>query len=352
MTVLEEEAYGAALAGPAGTCFVLTNTRSMEEPAAAEINVLAARGLRSVAGRRDSTLRGHVMAEVTALDSVRRETAGRGYDGVLFVPAFLEAGRLTAGDIHWARVGGRLVPVGETEFARDAAFGYSASDLRDFVAEKSGGTIGREDVGSIGLADIRLGGPQRVRELLAGVRDGSWAVVNATEYSDLDTVAAGVLRNRPRTSRRGQVEHRPVAMSPASSQSPRQAHSQRATSCRNRFLVRDRAWQFTETFDALLADAGIEAVKIPPRSPRANAYAERFVLTARTEITDRMLIFGARHLRMILAQYEAHYNGRRPHRSRQLCPPRADHPAADLSQERIQRRPVLGGLINEYERAA
>jgi putative transposase len=119
-----------------------------------------------------------------------------------------------------------------------------------------------------------------------------------------------------------------------------------------RFLVRDRVGQFTEAFDAVLADAGIEAVKIPPRSPQANAYAERFVLTARTEITDRMLIFGARHLRTILAQYEAHYNGRRPHRSRQLRPPRPDHPIADLSQERIQRRPVLGGLINEYERAA
>ena len=98
--------------------------------------------------------------------------------------------------------------------------------------------------------------------------------------------------------------------------------------------------------------AGIEAVKIPPRSPRANAYAERFVLTARTEVTDRMLIFGERHLRPILAEYEAHYNGRRPHRSRQLRPPRPDHPVADLSQERIKRRPVLGGLINEYERAA
>ena len=119
-----------------------------------------------------------------------------------------------------------------------------------------------------------------------------------------------------------------------------------------RFLVRDRAGQFTASFDAVLADAGIEAVKIPPRSPRANAYAERFVLTARTEVTDRMLIFGERHLRTVLAQYEAHYNGRRPHRSRQLRPPRPDHPVADLSQERIQRRPVLGGLINEYERAA
>ena len=119
-----------------------------------------------------------------------------------------------------------------------------------------------------------------------------------------------------------------------------------------RFLVRDRAGQVTASFDAVLADAGIQVAKIPPRSPRANCYAERFVLAARTEITDRMLIFGERHLRTILAQYEAHYNGRRPHRSLQLRPPRPDHPVADLSQERIKRRPVLGGLINEYERAA
>jgi len=119
-----------------------------------------------------------------------------------------------------------------------------------------------------------------------------------------------------------------------------------------RFLVRDRAGQFTDTLDAVLADAGIEVVKIPPRSPRANCYAERFVLTARTELTDQMLIFGQRHLQAILKQYAAHYNGRRPHRSRQLHPPRPDHPPADLSQERIQRRPVLGGLINEYQRAA
>jgi putative transposase len=118
------------------------------------------------------------------------------------------------------------------------------------------------------------------------------------------------------------------------------------------FLVRDRAGQFTEAFDAVLAGAGIDVVKIPPRSPRTNTYAERFVLTARTEVTDRMLIFGQRHLLTILAQYEAHYNGRRPHRSRQLRPPRPDHLVADLSKERIQRRPVLGALINEYERVA
>jgi putative transposase len=118
------------------------------------------------------------------------------------------------------------------------------------------------------------------------------------------------------------------------------------------FLVRDRAGQFTAPFDAALASTGIQPVKIPPRSPGANAFAERFVLTARTEVTDRMLIFGERHLRVVMTQYEAHYNGRRPHRSRQLRPPRPGHPIAGLSRERIRRRHILGGLINEYQRAA
>jgi transposase InsO family protein len=118
------------------------------------------------------------------------------------------------------------------------------------------------------------------------------------------------------------------------------------------FLVRDRAGQFTASFDNVLADAGIDTVKIPPRCPRANCFAERFVLTARTELTDRILIFGERHLRTVLAAYGAHYNGRRPHRAQQLRPPRPDHPGPDLHQHRIRRQPIVGGLINEYERAA
>src|SRR6266571_3988955 len=88
--------------------------------------------------------------------------------------------------------------------------------------------------------------------------------------------------------------------------------------------------------------------------PAAQSSRERsrrmFFLTARTEITDRILIFGERHLRSVLAEYARHYNGRRPHRSRGLRPPRPDHPAADLSQQRIKRRAILGGLLSEYER--
>jgi transposase InsO family protein len=117
-------------------------------------------------------------------------------------------------------------------------------------------------------------------------------------------------------------------------------------------LIRDRAGQFTSAFDAVLADAGITACKIPPRSPRANAFAERFVGTVRREVTDRMLIVGQRHLRRTLDQYVSHYNGRRPHRALQSEPPRSDRPVVNLIHERIKRRSVLGGLINEYERAA
>ena len=119
-----------------------------------------------------------------------------------------------------------------------------------------------------------------------------------------------------------------------------------------RFLVRDRAGQFTATFDSVLAGAGIDAVRIPPRCPRANCFAERFVLTVRTELTDRILIFGERHLRTVLARYSVHYNGRRPHRALRLRPPHPDHLAPDLEHQQIRRRPVLGGLTNEYERAA
>ena len=125
---------------------------------------------------------------------------------------------------------------------------------------------------------------------------------------------------------------------------------------RFRFLIRDRAGQFTDGFDAVLAAAGIEVVKIPPRSPRANAYAERWVRTARAEVTDRMLIVGPRHLRAVLDEYAAHYNHHRPHRARKLRPPDCDDitmaTTTDLAAARIRRRRVLGGLIHEYEWAA
>jgi putative transposase len=97
-------------------------------------------------------------------------------------------------------------------------------------------------------------------------------------------------------------------------------------------------------------------VKIPPHSPRANAYSERWVRTARSECTDRMLIAGSRHLRTVRDEYAAHYNQRRAHRARNLGPPDYDDsstgPVIDLVTARIRRKKILGGLIHTYQRAA
>jgi uncharacterized protein YgbK (DUF1537 family) len=203
VTVFEPDEIAAGLSPPGATCFILTNTRSLPEADAVELNTRIGRILFELAARldapidvvsrSDSTLRGHVIAEVRALDAVRREVTGRGFDGVLMVPAYFEAGRFTAGNVHWARVGADVLPASETEFARDATFGYAASDLREFVAEKSGGMVGPGDVLSITHDDIRLGGPHRVAEILAGVNGGAFVVVNAVKYADLDVVVLGLL---------------------------------------------------------------------------------------------------------------------------------------------------------------
>jgi uncharacterized protein YgbK (DUF1537 family) len=202
VTVFEDAEYAAGLAEPGSTCFVLTNTRSLPEDAAVELTTGVAASLFTlgqtlgapveVVSRSDSTLRGHVLPEMQAIDAARRRVTGKGFDGVLLIPAYFEAGRLTAGDIHWATVSGQLVPVGASEFARDATFGYTSSNLREFVAEKSKGTIAADQVHTITLTDIREGGPDRVADILAVVTGGAWVVVNATDYADLEIVVLGV----------------------------------------------------------------------------------------------------------------------------------------------------------------
>ena len=124
---------------------------------------------------------------------------------------------------------------------------------------------------------------------------------------------------------------------------------------RFRFLIRDRDSKFTRDFDAVFASECIRVIKTPVRAPKANAIAERFIKTVRAECLDWLLITSRRHLERVLRVYIDHYNGHRPHRSRDLAPP---HPAAPKLRAingvgtNVHRRNLLGGLIHEYSIAA
>ncbi len=117
---------------------------------------------------------------------------------------------------------------------------------------------------------------------------------------------------------------------------------------RFRFLIRDRDSKFTAPVDAAFTGNGTAVIPTPPQSPRSNAYAERWIRTARAECTDRLLITGERHLRTVLDQYAGHYNAGRAHRGLDLRAPDDDPDVIPLPAAMVRRRQVLGGLLNEY----
>jgi transposase InsO family protein len=123
---------------------------------------------------------------------------------------------------------------------------------------------------------------------------------------------------------------------------------------RFQLLIRDRDAKFTAAFDHVFTADGIRVIRTPVRAPKANAYAERWVRTVRTECLDWLLIRNRRHLEQVLAVYVEHYNSGRPHRSLDLQAPLPVHrtPAMTGSVRQIERVERLGGLIHEYRHAA
>jgi putative transposase len=122
-----------------------------------------------------------------------------------------------------------------------------------------------------------------------------------------------------------------------------------------KFLIRDRAGQFTGSFDAVFQAEAIRILASPPQAPRANAICERMIGTLRRELFDRLLIVNEHHLRRVLTEYLRHYNTARPHRALgQLAPAQAHTrpPEINLAEHRIHRKQVLGGLTHEYQIAA
>jgi len=193
------ESLESELAGAPLMIFILTNSRSVSSEEAQGINrevghrlVESSRrtGRPFVAvSRSDSTLRGHFPTEVQALADALEQH----FDAWLLVPAFLEGGRYTLDDIHYVAEGDHLVPAAETEFARDAAFGYQVSNLRQWVEEKTKGRVPQSAVASIAMDDIRRGGPERVAERLGALTGGVICVANAASRRDLEVLALGAL---------------------------------------------------------------------------------------------------------------------------------------------------------------
>jgi len=205
LTRWEREDLDAAFATGAPAVYVLTNTRSLDEDAAAARNreiVDVALAAAADAGKRvtfvsrgDSTLRGHFPLETDVLSA---EIAARGGSIpalTLLVPAFPEAGRITVDAVHYWVTGDEATPVGETPFAQDATFGYAASDLRDWVEEKTAGRIPASEVASLNIRTIRAG-VEAVEDFLRALPAGTVVAVDVVDESDMRVVALALHRMR------------------------------------------------------------------------------------------------------------------------------------------------------------
>lgn len=183
--------------------YILTNTRSFPAPVTERMNREIVRHVTEVAeelaydfvfvSRSDSTLRGHYPLEVDVISDEVNRLTGRIYDGHLIIPAFIESGRYTYGDVHYLKEGDRLVPVNQTEFSKDPSFGYQHGHLCRWVEEKSHGRYGSGDCISISVEQLREG-PDSVESLLLNVAGQVPVIVNAMSYQDLDVLSIALQR--------------------------------------------------------------------------------------------------------------------------------------------------------------
>ena len=121
---------------------------------------------------------------------------------------------------------------------------------------------------------------------------------------------------------------------------------------RARFLIRDRDAKFTVSFDEVFRSEGVEVLRVPYRTPMANAIVERWVGTVRREVLDHLLIFGCRHLEYVLREFVKHYEQARPHQGLGQRIPRHTEPTRASETGVVLRHDRLGGVLHEYMRQA
>ena len=176
--------------------FLSTNSRSLDADAAAAITRDAAAAALSIGrpislvSRSDSTLRGHFPGETNAVAGAM----GHLDAPVLLAPYFGEGGRVTVDDVHYLDRGGTRTPAADTEFARDAAFGYRSSNLREWVAEKHAAAhLPIPPIASLPLDLVRSGGPSAVAEVLGQLEPATVVIANAEVDRDIEVIALGAL---------------------------------------------------------------------------------------------------------------------------------------------------------------
>lgn len=282
--------------------FILTNSRSLSSEKAAKLITTICTNIKTAAGyvkdvdytvvlRGDSTLRGHFPEEADAAVSVLGEM-----DSWIICPFFLEGGRYTIHDIHYVADSERLVPAGETEFAKDAAFGYKSSNLCEWVEEKTCGRITASNVASISIELLRKGGPDAVCKHLCSLEKGSTCIVNAASDRDMAVFAAGMIQAEQKgkwflcrtaasfvSARVGIIRKAPISPNDLGT------HRERSGGL---IVVGSYVPKTTKQVEQLRLQCGnfIQSIEIPVEKISAKSMEEReFVIQQTVEMADALL---------------------------------------------------------------